>query len=345
MKDITIKNFIAEIPKAELHLHIEGTFEAELMFKIARRNNVKLKYHSVQELKAAYQFNNLQEFLDIYFSGANVLIKEQDFYDLTWAYLQKIHSQNVVHTEVSFDPQTHTSRGIPFGTVITGIHSALEDGKKQLGISSKLIVSFLRHLTEEAAFETLADAIPYKEWITAVGLNSSERGHPPSRFRHVFEKARQEGFLAVAHAGEEGPPEYVWEALELLQVSRIDHGNRSLEDAILVDELVRRQMPLTVCPLSNHKLKVVRNMSRHPLAEMLEQGMMVTVNSDDPAYFGGYLNENYQAIAQTLHLTREQITQLAKNSFEASFLDKHEKLRMIEKVEKFYQKNSLAAIL
>ena len=337
----TIDQFIAEIPKAELHLHIEGTFEPELMFKIALRNNLKLKYNSVDELKAAYDFNNLQEFLDIYYSGADVLIEEQDFYDLTWAYLQKIHSQKVVHTEIFFDPQTHTSRGVPFSTVITGIHRALNDGHKALVISSKLIVSILRHLSEEAAFETLDAALAYKDWISAVGLDSSENGHPPSKFRRVFEKARQEGFLVVAHAGEEGPPEYVWEALDLLHVSRIDHGNRSLEDPALVNELVKRKMPLTVCPLSNFKLKVVHDMSKHPIAEMLAKGMMVTVNSDDPAYFGGYINENYLALAHALHLTQEQITKLAKNSFAASFLDEDEKLRLIEKVDKYGQENNI----
>lgn len=345
MKDLSIENFIAEIPKAELHLHIEGTFEPELMFQIARRNDRKMNYKSVEELKAAYRFNNLQDFLKIYYSGADVLIEEQDFYDLTWAYLQKAHSQQVLHTEISFDPQTHTARGVPFSTVITGIHRALEDGRKNLGISSRLIVSFLRHLSEQAAFETLNEALPFRNWISAFGLDSSEKGHPPSKFMHVFEKARSEGFLVVAHAGEEGPPEYVWEALELLQVSRIDHGNRSLEDSILVDELVRRQIPLTVCPLSNYKLKVVRNMNNHPLAEMLDKGLMVTVNSDDPAYFGGYINENYLAAARSLNLTQEQIVRLAKNSFQASFLDAQDKRRMIEKVDRLYQKNKLTTIL
>ena len=344
MKDYMVDNFIVEIPKAELHVHIEGTFEPELMFKIARRNNRPLKYNSVEELKAAYQFNNLQEFLNIYYSGADVLMEEQDFYDLTWAYMQKAHSHKVVHTEISFDPQTHTSRGVPFSTVVSGIHRALEDGRKTLGISSKLIVSFLRHLSEDAAFETLRDALKYKDWISAVGLDSSERGHPPSKFRRVFEKARMEGFLLVAHAGEEGPPEYVWEALELLQVSRIDHGNRSLEDAILVDELVRRKIPLTVCPLSNLKLKVVKKLTQQPIAEMLEKGMVVTVNSDDPAYFGGYINENYLAVAHALDLTKEQIMKLAKNSFQASFLDQEQKLRLIEKVDHYYLKNNIAAI-
>lgn len=335
MKNITIENFIAGIPKAELHLHIEGTFEPELMFEIAIRNNLKLKYRSVDELKAAYNFNNLQEFLDIYYSGADVLIEEQDFYDLTWAYLQKIHSQNVIHTEIFFDPQTHSSRGVPFSKVISGIHRALEDGQTKLGISSKLILSILRHLSEESALRTLEEALEYKNWITAIGLDSSERGHPPSKFQRIFEKALAEGFLTVAHAGEEGPPEYVWEAMNLLHVSRIDHGNRSLEDSNLVAELARRNIPLTVCPLSNLKLKVVNNMTKHPLTEMLDKGLLATVNSDDPAYFGGYVNENYLAVAKALNLSKQQITQLAKNSFAASFLEETEKQRMIEKVESF----------
>ena len=335
----SIEKFIAGIPKAELHLHIEGTFEPELMFKIALRNKLTLKYNSVEELKVAYQFNNLQEFLDIYYSGANVLIEEQDFYDLTWSYLQKIHAQHVIHTEIFFDPQTHTSREVPFGHVISGIHRALNDGHKTLGISSKLIVSFLRHLSEDSAFETLEDALEYKTWITAVGLDSSEKGHPPSKFQRVFDKARKEGLLVVAHAGEEGPPEYIWEALNLLQVSRIDHGNRSLEDTGLVDELVRRKTPLTVCPLSNLQLKVVHDMALHPIAQMLDKGMMVTVNSDDPAYFGGYINENYLAVANALNLNKEKITQLARNSFEASFLEETEKAKMIAGVESFYLEN------
>ncbi|MDP3914663.1 MAG: adenosine deaminase [Bacteroidota bacterium] len=330
-----IEKFIAEIPKAELHLHIEGTFEPELMFEIALRNKLKLKYNSVEELKAAYNFNNLQEFLDIYYSGADVLIEEQDFYDLTWAYLQKIHSQNVLHTEIFFDPQTHAVRGVPFSKVISGIRRALEDGQTKLGISSKLILSILRHLSEESAIKTLEEALQYKNWITAIGLDSSEKGHPPSKFQRIFEKALAEGFLTVAHAGEEGPPEYVWEALDLLHVSRIDHGNRSLEDPELVAELARRNIPLTVCPLSNLKLKVVRDMTKHPLTEMLDKGLLVTVNSDDPAYFGGYVNENYLAVANALNLTKEQIVQLAKNSFSASFLEETEKQRMIEKVENF----------
>ena len=335
----TINEFISGLPKAELHLHIEGTFEPELMFEMARRNKMKLKYPSVDELKSAYNFNNLQEFLDIYYGGAHVLIEEQDFYDLTWAYLLKIHSQNVLHTEIFFDPQTHTSRGIAFSKVISGIHRALEDGQEKLGISYRLILSFLRHLNEEDAFKTLEEALPYRSWITAFGLDSSEKGHPPDKFERVFAKVRDEGFLTVAHAGEEGPPEYVWEALNLLHVSRIDHGNRSLEDSALVDDLVKLKMPLTVCPLSNLKLNVVQDMTKHPLKEMLEKGMIVTVNSDDPAYFGGYVNENYFTVAEALNLTQQQIVQLAKNSFTASFLNEKEQERMIEKLTFYYLEN------
>jgi len=335
-QDVT-NDFISGLPKAELHLHIEGTFEPELMFVIAERNQIKLKYNSVDELKAAYNFNNLQEFLDIYYNGANVLIEERDFYELTWAYLQKIHSQNVLHTEVFFDPQTHTSRGILFHKVISGIHRALEDGREKLGISSRLILSFLRHLSEESAFQTLEEALPYKAWITAVGLDSSETGHPPVKFEKVFAKAREDGFLTLAHAGEEGPPEYVWEALNILGVSRIDHGNRSLENPQLIAELVKRKMPLTICPLSNLKLKVVTDMTQHPLAEMLEKGIMATINSDDPAYFGGYMNENYIVVAEALKLSKVQIVGLAKNSFAASFLEDETKKEMIEKIEAYYQ--------
>ena len=337
MSQSDIEKFIAGIPKAELHLHIEGTFEPELMFEIAARNSIKLKYNSVDELRAAYNFNNLQEFLDIYYSGANVLIREQDFYDLTWAYLQKIHAQHVLHTEIFFDPQTHTQRGISFDTVITGIRRALEDGREKLGISYRLILSFLRHLSEADAFKTLEEALPYQSWITAIGLDSSEKGHPPTKFERVFTKARELGFLTVAHAGEEGPADYVWEAMSLLKVSRIDHGNRSLEDRSLIEELVKRQMPLTVCPLSNLKLKVVKDIRQHPLAEMLRKNLMVTVNSDDPAYFGGYINENYLAVAKALNLTAEQILLLAKNSFKASFLSETDKRGLIEKTDNYYR--------
>jgi adenosine deaminase len=335
MNQVSLNDFISGLPKAELHLHIEGTLEAELMFELATRNSINLKYKSVDELKSAYNFNNLQEFLDIYYSGANVLIEEQDFYDLTWNYLRKINSQNVVHTEIFFDPQTHTSRGIQFDTIISGIHRALEDGYEKLGISYKLILSFLRHLSEESAFQTFKEALPYKNWITAVGLDSSEKGNPPSKFEQVFKRASEEGFLTVAHAGEEGPPEYVWGALNHLCVSRIDHGNRSLEDPTLIEELVNRQIPLTVCPLSNLKLKVVSDMTQHPLKTMLKKGMMATINSDDPAYFGGYVTENYLAVANALNLTKEQIIQLARNSFAASFLDEIEKMKLFEKLDHY----------
>lgn len=332
------EHFIKGIPKAELHLHIEGTFEPELMFEIAKRNGIKIKYKSVAELKKAYEFSNLQEFLDIYYEGAGVLMKERDFYDMTWAYLQKAHSQNVVHTEIFFDPQTHTDRGIDFGTVIGGISGALEDGKKKLGISSKLIMCFLRHLDENAAMKTLEEALKYKKLITAVGLDSSEVGHPPSKFQRVYERALKEGFLTVAHAGEEGPASYIWEALDLLKVSRVDHGNHCLEDEKLVEELVRRKMPLTVCPLSNLKLKVVRDLKKHPLREMLKRGLLVTINSDDPAYFGGYVADNYLAISKALDLSTEEIIQLAKNSFEASFLKAEEKRQLIRTVDEYTKK-------
>ena len=339
MNHISIHNFIEGIPKAELHLHIEGTFEPDLMFEIARRNNISINYKSVDELKKAYNFNNLQEFLDIYYAGASVLIYEQDFYDLTWAYLTKVHEQNLVHTEIFFDPQTHTDRGISFDTVIQGIHSALEDAKEKLGISSQLIMCFLRHLDEVAAFDTLEQALPYKEWIAGVGLDSSEMGHPPSKFENVFSKALDEGFITVAHAGEEGPAAYVWEAINLLKISRIDHGNRSLEDDQLIKHIVEKQIPLTVCPLSNLELKVVDDLKDHPMLQLMEAGLMVTINSDDPAYFGGYMNENYIQIAAALNLSKKQITDLAKNSFKASFLSDVEKEKLMNQVEDYYQNN------
>lgn len=338
---ISIKKFIEGIPKTELHLHIEGTFEPELMFKIAKRNNRKIDYASVAELKSAYRFNNLQEFLDIYYAGAAVLIEEQDFYDLTWAYLTKVHEQNVVHTEIFFDPQTHTDRGIPFDTVIKGIYRALQDGKEKLGISYKLILSFLRHLDEASAFRTLEQALPYKKWIAGVGLDSSELGNPPSKFERVFAKAREDGFLVVAHAGEEGPAEYIWEALDLLKVVRVDHGNRCLDDPQLVKRLANSQIPLTLCPLSNLELKVVGDLKDHPIAKMMDKNLLVTVNSDDPAYFGGYMNENYLGIAQSLDLSKKQIAQLVKNGFKASWLPDDEKEKMLLKVERYFQDNQV----
>ncbi len=336
--DKQIEKFTIDIPKAELHLHIEGTLEPELMFKLAERNGIKIKYDSVEELKKAYNFSNLQDFLDIYYEGTRVLVEEQDFYDLTWMYLKKISTQNVLHTEVFFDPQTHTNRDINFSTVIKGIHRALVDGEEKLGLSTKLIMCFLRHLDEESAIETLGEALEYKNWITAVGLDSSEIGNPPSKFERVFKEAREEGFLTVAHAGEEGPTEYIWEALKLLEVSRIDHGNHSLDDENLVMELVKRRMPLTLCPLSNLKLKVVQSLKNHPLKIMMEKGLMVTVNSDDPAYFDGYLNENYLAVAEALNLTLEDIYQLARNSFQASFLGDNEKKKFLTMVDEYYRK-------
>lgn len=340
MSEMSIENFIKGIPKAELHLHIEGTFEPELIFKIAQRNNIKINYSSVEELKKAYNFNNLQEFLDIYYTGAAVLLHEQDFYDLTWAYLEKIHSQNVIHTEIFFDPQTHTHRGVKFDIVIGGIIRALQDAEVKLGVTSKLIMSFLRHLDEASAFKTLEDGIRHKDKIVGVGLDSSEVGNPPSKFQRVFEQAKKEGFLTMAHAGEEGPAEYVWEALNLLKIERIDHGNNSLNDEKLVNELVNRKMPLTVCPLSNLKLKVVKDIKKHPLKIMMDKGILVTINSDDPAYFGGYMDENYLAMAAALNLSKKDIRDLAKNAFIASFLSEDQKNKMIEKVDRFYEKNS-----
>ncbi|NLJ11696.1 adenosine deaminase [Denitrificimonas caeni] len=310
-------NWLNALPKAELHMHLEGSLEPELMFQLAERNHIKLPWDSVEALRSAYDFNNLQEFLDIYYQGANVLQTEQDFYDLTWAYLQKCEEQNVIHVEPFFDPQTHTARGVSMEVAITGISEALGDARDLLGISSGLILSFLRHLSEEDAFHTLQQAMPFRDLFFAVGLDSSELGHPPSKFTNVFAKARAEGLLAVAHAGEEGPPEYVWEALDLLKVSRIDHGVRAWEDPRLMARLIEEQIPLTVCPLSNTKLRVYQNMSEHPILQMLEQGAMVTVNSDDPAYFGGYLTENFQALHTGLGMTQQQAQRLAENSLNA----------------------------
>ena len=328
-----LNRYIRLIPKAELHLHIEGSLEPELMFAMAEKNGVKTKYNSVDELRAAYDFNNLQEFLDIYYAGADVLLKEEDFYDLTIAYLKKAKEDNVVHTEIFFDPQTHTSRGVKFSTVVNGISRALEDGRKQLNISSHLIMCFLRHLDEEAAMEDLEAALEYKDKIIGVGLDSSELGNPPSKFKNVFARAHKEGFLTVAHAGEEGPADYIWEALNMLDVMRIDHGVKSLDDDKLVAELVKTQMPLTVCPLSNLKLKVVTDLKDHPIKKMLDKDLMVTINSDDPSYFGGYVNQNYLEVAEALNLTKDDILALAKNSFTSSFLSDAEKKRFLDMVD------------
>ena len=330
---MSMLDFVNTLPKAELHLHLEGSLEPELMFRLAFRNDIVLPYKSVEQLRDAYQFGNLQAFLDLYYQGAAVLQTEQDFYDLTWAYLLRCKAQGVVHTEPFFDPQTHTDRGIPFEVVINGISSALRQGQKELGISSYLILSFLRHLSEEAAFATLEMAMPYRDHFIAVGLDSSEVGHPPSKFERVFAKARAEGFKAVAHAGEEGPPAYVYEALDLLKVDRIDHGVRSIEDAALMQRLIDQQIPLTVCPLSNTRLKVFAEMKQHTILNMLDRGVMVTVNSDDPAYFGGYVTENFMALYEALGMTRVQTRQLAMNSINASFLPKDEKQAYIDKIQ------------
>ncbi len=325
---------IRALPKAELHVHIEGTFEPELMFAIAQRNQIQIPYKSVEEVKQAYNFHNLQSFLDIYYAGANVLVHEQDFYDLAWAYFEKCAEDRVVHTEMFFDPQTHTDRGVAFSTVINGLKRACADAKAKFGISSQLIMCFLRHLSEEAAFETLEQALPFKQEIIAVGLDSSEVGHPPAKFERVFAKAREEGFLIVAHAGEEGPPEYVWEALDLLKVNRIDHGVRSEEDEQLMARLINEKMPLTVCPLSNLKLCVVKDMKDHNIRRLLQKDVHVTVNSDDPSYFGGYMNDNFFAIQQALDLTNDELKKLAINSFEASFISDEEKKKWIAEIKK-----------
>jgi len=312
--------FVRGLPKAELHLHIEGSLEPEQMFEFARRNGVALPFASVEEVRAAYAFSNLQDFLDIYYQGAQVLLKEADFHDLAMAYFRRIAADGARHAEIFFDPQTHTDRGVPFETVAKGLFSAMDEAEQTLGVTSKLILCFLRHLTEEAAFETLEQAKPWLDRIAGVGLDSSEVGHPPSKFARVFAAARKLGLKVVAHAGEEGPPDYVYEALDLLEVDRIDHGNRSLEDDALTERLVRQGMTLTVCPLSNLKLCVVDDLKSHPLKRMLDLGLRATVNSDDPAYFGGYLAQNWIETAQALALTREELVVLAKNSFTGSFL-------------------------
>ncbi|VAW60679.1 Adenosine deaminase [hydrothermal vent metagenome] len=327
------KKWLNELPKVELHLHLEGSLEPELMFELAKKNKIQLPFKSVDDVRAAYAFNNLQDFLDIYYQGANVLQTEQDFYDLTWAYLQKCKQQNVMHVEPFFDPQTHTDRGVKFATVINGISRALNDAEKQMGISSQLIMCFLRHLSEDAAFDTLQQAEPFLEKIMAVGLDSSEQGHPPEKFSRVFSKARDLGLLTVAHAGEEGPAEYIWTAINDLKVSRIDHGVRAIDDEKLIEYLVENKIPLTVCPLSNTKLCVFKDMSQHTILTMLEQGVCVTVNSDDPAYFGGYMTENFIALAESLSLNKSQAKQLVINSVDASFVSDEKKVLMRNEIE------------
>jgi adenosine deaminase len=316
-----VTDFISKLPKAELHLHIEGTLEPELMFALAAGNGIELPYPSVGQLRSAYTFENLQGFLDLYYQGMSVLQGAQDFYDLTRAYLEKAHAQNVLHAEIFFDPQAHTRRGVPFATVVEGVHGAVSDVGRERGISAKLIMCFLRDLDEAEAMTTLDEALDHQDRIAGVGLDSAELGHPPVKFKRVFERARNEGFLAVAHAGEEGPAEYVRQALDELGVARIDHGNRSLDDDELVARLAAERVPLTVCPLSNMRLGGISDMKLHPLKRMTDKGLFVTVNSDDPAYFGGYVNENYQAVQDALGLSDGDLAELARNSFEASFLE------------------------
>ncbi len=337
-------DFARGLPKAELHLHIEGTLEPELMFELARRNGVPLPYASVDDVRRAYIFSDLQSFLDIYYAGCRVLLKEQDFYDLTWAYLTRAVSQGVRHAEIFFDPQTHTDRGVPFESVVTGIRRALHDGEARFRITSGLIMCFLRHLSADAATRTLHEALPFKKWILAVGLDSSEVGHPPAKFEDVYDRAREAGFLAVAHAGEEGPPAYVWEALDILKVRRIDHGVRCVEDDRLVGRLVEEQIPLTVCPLSNVKLRVFPNLRAHNLKQLLDRGLLVTVNSDDPAYFGGYVADNFRDTAAALGLGREQLLTLARNSFVASFVSEEQRRAYLGDVERFAAQPSLKTI-
>ena len=337
-------DFARKLPKAELHLHVEGSLEPEMMFELARRNGVTLPYASVEDVRRAYVFSDLQSFLDIYYAGCRVLMKEQDFYDLTWAYLTRAAAQGVRHAEIFFDAQTHTDRGVAFETVVSGIYRALEDGRTRLSITSGLILCFLRHLSEEAAIRTLQEALPFRGWILAVGLDSSEVGHPPLKFKDVYHRAREAGLLAVAHAGEEGPPEYVWEALDVLKVRRIDHGVRCVEDERLVGRLVEEQIPLTVCPLSNVKLRVFPNLKSHNLKQLLDCGLLVTVNSDDPAYFGGYVADNLQASAAALDLSREQQLQLARNSFVASFLSDESKRAYLQELDRFAAQASLKTI-
>ena len=331
----SIENFIRGIPKAELHLHIEGTLEPELMFALAHKHGVKLAHSTVEELRAAYQFDDLQSFLDLYYAGAAVLRDEDDFHALTVAYLRRAHADGVVHVEIFFDPQTHTERDVAFETALNGIRRALADGEREFGITHRLILCFLRHLSADDAMSTLKLALPYKKAIAAVGLDSSERGHPPSKFTAVFDRARREGFLTVAHAGEEGPPAYIHEALDLLKVSRIDHGVRCEEDPVLVERLAREAMPLTVCPLSNVKLRVYQRNEDHNLKRLLDRGLRVTVNSDDPAYFGGYVADNYLAVQRGLNLSRDDIAQLARNSIDASFIGADAKRKWLGEINCF----------
>lgn len=336
-------DFIRRMPKAELHLHIEGTLEPEMMMDLARRNHVTLPYHSVEEIRAAYQFGSLQDFLDLYYAGMSVLKTRQDFFDLAFAYLTRMHAENVRHVEIFFDPQGHTERGIKFDTVVGGLADALDRARRDYGISSRLIMCFLRHLSEESAFEAFHHACKCKDVIFGIGLDSSEKGHPPSKFSRVYKAARAEGFVPVAHAGEEGPPAYVCEAIDDLKVRRIDHGNRALEDLALLARIVREGIPLTVCPLSNKRLQVCPDLTQHPLRKMLQAGLIATVNSDDPSYFGGYITDNFLAIQNALNLTRSEIETLGRNAFLASFMTDNEKRDALHAFEQFSNSFSLAS--
>lgn len=330
-----LEQLILSLPKVELHLHIEGTLEPEMMFTLAARNGLSLRFKSIPELRHAYEFQDLQSFLDLYYEGTRVLIQERDFFDLTWAYLRRVAAENVRHVEIFFDPQAHTTRGVTFDTVVSGIHGALERARTELGLSSRLILCVLRHLSPASAMETLDQALAYRDRICGVGLDSSEMGRPPELFREVFDRARMEGFLTVAHAGEEGPPEYIWQALEVLRVARIDHGVRCVEDEALLQYLAQRRVPLTVCPLSNVKLRVFPSLDHHNLKVLLERGLCVSIHSDDPAYFGGYLTDNYLAAQRALDLGRADIVQLARNAVEASFLPDTEKMVLRHEIDQF----------
>jgi len=330
-----MRELLVDLPKAELHLHIEGTLEPDLAFSMARRNHVDLPHEDEEALRAAYVFDDLQSFLDVYYAACSVLVTERDFYDLTWAYLLRAAGQGVRHAEIFFDPQTHTDRGVEMATVVEGITRALEDGERNLRVTSRLIMCFLRHLSTQSAMATLEAGLPHRDAIVAVGLDSGEAGNPPEKFRAVFDRARSEGFLAVAHAGEEGPSEYIWQALDLLGVRRVDHGVRCTEDDRLVELLVAEQMPLTVCPFSNVKLRVFPELRQHNFRDLLERGVLVTINSDDPAYFGGYVADNYIGTAAALDLTAEQMIQVARNSFVASFLSEEEQQQHLDEIDAF----------
>lgn len=328
-----IASLVKALPKAELHLHLEGSLEPEMMFDLAQRNGVTLKYGSVDEIRAAYDFSNLQDFLDLYYQGMGVLLKEADFYDLTAAYLARASADNVRHVEVFFDPQAHMERGVSFETVLDGIERALKEGQEKHGISYKLIMCVLRHLPEDDALALWETASPHISRIHGLGLDSSEIGHPPEKFQRVYDKAREAGLKLVAHAGEEGPPDYVWQALNLLEIDRIDHGNAAAKDEKLVEAIKARGLTLTMCPLSNQRLCVTPDLKDNPLASLLRAGVSVTVNSDDPSYFGGYVNDNYLAIAKALDLTRAEVTELAKNSFKGAFLDEAEKANFLKEID------------